>query len=87
MNDEFLARLQELENRVENIETKLIYLYRNLGLNYSEDIPQIEIPENVKSLILKGKVKSAIKEFKETTGASLKDAKTQIEIWKKELNK
>jgi ribosomal protein L7/L12 len=86
MNDkEIEKRLDEIEKRIENTEIKLKFLFRNLGLDFSDNIPKTDIPEQIKKLLIAGNTNQAIKEFKEITGASLKDAKSQIDKWSQDL--
>jgi ribosomal protein L7/L12 len=81
--DNISDRLNALENRIEEIENKMTFLYRKLGIDDSNNTLDAEKRSEIIQLINKGKTKAAIKEFKNVTGASLKEAKQAIEEIKK----
>lgn len=81
--DTISDRLNALENRIEEIENKMTFLYRKLGIDDSNNTLDAEKRSEIIQLINKGKTKAAIKEFKNATGASLKEAKLAIEEIKK----
>ncbi|MDA3862511.1 MAG: hypothetical protein PF689_01440 [Deltaproteobacteria bacterium] len=78
-------QIEELVQRIVELENKIDFLFRNLGINNSIQAPEVEIPPQVEKFIREGNKIAAIKEFKKMTGAGLKDAKIQIEKWEKQL--
>jgi hypothetical protein len=80
--------IAKLRKRVEDIESKMEFLYRRLGISQTGDAPKGEAPASelpkwkpsqmVVDLVRKGDKSTAIKVFVKETGASLKDAITFI---------
>jgi ribosomal protein L7/L12 len=81
--------MEKLKARVEQLESKLEFLYRRLGIAQAgeapkgvapvEQLPKWKPSPMVLALVRKGDKTAAMKAFIQETGASLKDAKTFID--------
>ena len=67
--------------RIKRIEQKLDLILKHLGIEY-EDTTE----SNVRDLLKAGQKIQAIKEFREQTGASLKEAKEAVEAIAKDMH-
>jgi ribosomal protein L7/L12 len=67
-----------LRTRVERREAQMAFLMRNLGVAYP-DRPDWTPSRETVDLVIKGDTKAAIRQVREETGASLKDAKELVE--------
>ena len=76
MNTE--REITEIKARLERIESRLVFLYRHLGIT-TQEAPGWQTSPALLELVKKGDTLAAIKAFREETGASLKDAKIFIE--------
>lgn len=70
--------VEQLRQRVERLESQMAFLQRSLGTT-SEEPPGWRASEKVIDLLRRGDKTSAIRAFREETGASLKDAKVFVE--------
>ncbi len=69
--------LRRLRRRVDTLEENLRAALRKLGMSWSE--PGDEPPAEVVELVTQGRKKDAIREYRESTGASLKESKEYVE--------
>ncbi len=76
---------EDFEKRIAELEMKMDFLFKNLGIKKDLAAEDVRIPPEVKEILITGNKKAAIKKFMELYGASLKDAKIQVEKWKNEL--
>jgi ribosomal protein L7/L12 len=72
----YLLQLQKRVTTLTRVEAKLDLLLRNAGLQYD---PYADLPAPVVEALRRGDKIEAIKHFRQTTGAGLKDAKEFIE--------
>jgi ribosomal protein L7/L12 len=69
----------KLRQRVEELETKMAFLFRRLGVSQPGDPPSARASDKVLDLAGRGDKAGAIKAFMQETGASLKDAMNFVE--------
>lgn len=75
---EINKEIAEIKARLEKLEAKLSFLYRSLGIT-AQEAPGWHASPALLELVKKGDKITAIKAFREETGASLKDAKDFVE--------
>lgn len=71
------SRLSGMDKRLARIERRLALVADRLGLEEADE--QRAQRERIEALVREGKQIAAIKEYREMTGAGLKDAKDAVE--------
>ncbi len=73
-----MKELEEINLRLNKLESRMDFLFRRLGINEKE-LPAWNPGPEIIDLVKKGDKMAAIKAFMHETGASLKDAKIFVE--------